>query len=239
MNNKPTKVTLTFDNGQEPIELPILSGNLGVDVIDIRSLGKHGVFTYDPGFLSTASCSSSITYIDGEKGLLYYRGYPIEQLAKNCDFLEVAYLLMHGELPSLEQKTSFTDTVHQHTMLHDQLTKVFSGFRRDAHPMAVMVGVVGSMSAFYGESSDISDKKMREITAYRLLAKLPTIAAWSYKYNIGEPFVYPKNKLDYAANFMHMMFATPCEEYEPNPVLARAFERILILHADHEQNAST
>ncbi len=181
MKNKPTKVTLSFDNGQDPIELPMLSGNLGTDVIDIRSLGKHGVFTYDPGFLSTASCSSSITYIDGEKGLLYYRGYPIEQLAKNCDFLEVAYLLMHGELPSAEQKTTFTSTVYQHTMLHDQLTKVFSGFRRDAHPMAVMVGVVGSMSAFYGESSDISDKKMREITAYRLLAKVPTIAAWSYK----------------------------------------------------------
>ena len=239
MKNKPTKVTLSFDNGQDPIELPMLSGNLGTDVIDIRSLGKHGVFTYDPGFLSTASCSSSITYIDGEKGLLYYRGYPIEQLAKNCDFLEVAYLLMHGELPSAEQKTTFTSTVYQHTMLHDQLTKVFSGFRRDAHPMAVMVGVVGSMSAFYGESSDISDKKMREITAYRLLAKVPTIAAWSYKYNIGEPFIYPQNKLDYAANFMHMMFATPCEEYEPNPILAKAFERILILHADHEQNAST
>ena len=239
MKNKPTKVTLSFDNGQEPIELPMLSGNLGTDVIDIRSLGKHGVFTYDPGFLSTASCSSSITYIDGEKGLLYYRGYPIEQLAKNCDFLEVAYLLMHGELPSAEQKTTFNSTVYQHTMLHDQLTKVFSGFRRDAHPMAVMVGVVGSMSAFYGESSDISDKKMREITAYRLLAKVPTIAAWSYKYNIGEPFIYPQNKLDYAANFMHMMFATPCEEYEPNPILAKAFERILILHADHEQNAST
>lgn len=239
MNKKPTKAILTFDNGSEPIELPILTGNLGVDVVDIRSLGKHGVFTYDPGFLSTASCSSAITFIDGEKGLLYYRGYPIEQLAKNCDFLEVAYLLMHGELPSIEQKTKFSSTVHQHTMLHDQLTKVFSGFRRDAHPMAVMVGVVGSMSAFYGESSDISDKKMRENTAYRLLAKVPTIAAWSYKYNIGEPFIYPKNKLDYAANFMHMMFATPCEEYEPNPILAKAFDRILILHADHEQNAST
>ena len=237
--NKPSKAIITFDNGQEPIELPVLSGNLGVDVIDIRTLGKHGVFTYDPGFLSTASCSSDITFIDGEQGLLYYRGYPIEQLAQHCDFLEVSYLLINGELPNAEQKQTFTNTVHKHTMLHDQLTNVFRGFRRDAHPMAVMIGVVGSMSAFYGESSIIQDEKMREITAYRLLAKVPTIAAWSYKYNIGEPFIYPKNKLDYAANFMHMMFATPCEEYEPNPVLAKAFERILILHADHEQNAST
>jgi citrate synthase len=239
MNNKPTKVTLTFDNGQSPIELPVLSGRLGVDVIDIRSLGKHGIFTYDPGFLSTASCNSAITYIDGEKGLLYYRGYPIEDIAKNCNFLETAYLLINGELPNEAQKTSFSSTIRQHTMLHDQLTRVYSGFRRDAHPMSVMVSMVASMSAFYGESSNVSDEKAREITAYRLLAKVPTIAAWSYKYNIGEPFMYPKNDLDYAANFMHMMFATPCEEYTPNPVLARAFERILILHADHEQNAST
>lgn len=237
--NKPSKVTLTFDNGKAPIELPVLSSNLGVDVIDIRSLGQHGIFTYDPGFLSTASCSSDITFIDGEQGLLYYRGYPIEQLAQHCDFLEVAYLLINGELPSAQQKQQFSHTVNQHTMLHDQLTNVFRGFRRDAHPMAVMIGVVGSMSAFYGESSNVQDEKMREITAYRLLAKVPTIAAWSYKYNIGAPFIYPKNKLDYAANFMHMMFATPCEEYEPNPILAKAFERILILHADHEQNAST
>ena len=236
---KASKAVITFDNGQAPIELPVLSGNLGVDVIDIRSLGKHGIFTYDPGFLSTASCSSAITYIDGEHGLLYYRGYPIEQLAQHCDFLEVAYLLINGELPTEQEKHHFSTTVHQHTMLHDQLTNVFRGFRRDAHPMAVMIGVVGSMSAFYGESSNIQDEKMRQITAYRLLAKVPTIAAWSYKYNVGEPFIYPKNKLDYAANFLHMMFATPCEEYQPNPVLAKAFERILILHADHEQNAST
>jgi citrate synthase len=236
---KASKAVITFDNGQAPIELPVLSGNLGVDVIDIRSLGKHGIFTYDPGFLSTASCSSAITYIDGEQGLLYYRGYPIEQLAQHCDFLEVAYLLINGELPTEQEKHHFSTTVHQHTMLHDQLTNVFRGFRRDAHPMAVMIGVVGSMSAFYGESSNIQDEKMRQITAYRLLAKVPTIAAWSYKYNVGEPFIYPKNKLDYAANFLHMMFATPCEEYQPNPVLAKAFERILILHADHEQNAST
>jgi len=236
---KPTKVTLTFDNGSPPIELPMLSGNLGPDVIDIRSLGKHGVFTYDPGFLSTASCNSEITYIDGEEGLLYYRGYPIEQLAQNCDFLEVSYLLMYGELPKAEQRKEFTDTIQQHTMLHDQLTNVFRGFRRDAHPMAVMVGVVGSMSAFYHDSIDVLDPKLREVSAYRLLAKVPTVAAWSYKYNIGQPFVYPQNRLSYAENFMHMMFATPCETYTPNPVLAKAFERILILHADHEQNAST
>lgn len=236
---KPTKVTLTFDNGAPPIELPMLSGKLGPDVIDIRNLGKHGVFTYDPGFLSTASCHSEITYIDGEEGLLYYRGYPIEQLADQCDFLEVSYLLMYGELPNVEQKKHFTDKITQHTMVHDQLTNIFRGFRRDAHPMAVMVGVVGSMSAFYHEAIDINDPNNREVSAFRLLAKVPTIAAWSYKYNIGQPFMYPQNKFNYAENFMHMMFATPCEGYQPNPVLAKAFERILILHADHEQNAST
>lgn len=237
--NKPTKVTLTFDNGAEPVELPILSGNLGSDVIDIRNLGKHGIFTYDPGFLSTASCNSDITFIDGDKGLLYYRGYPIEQLAENCDFLEVAYLLSHGELPNAEQRDSFSSSVRSHTMLHDQMDNVFRGFRRDAHPMAVMVSVVGAMAAFYPENADVSDPKLREIAATRLLAKIPTIAAWSYKYNVGQPFMYPQNHLGYAENFMHMMFATPCEKYTPNPVLARAFERILILHADHEQNAST
>ena len=237
--NKPTKVTLTFDNGAEPVELPILSGNLGSDVIDIRNLGKHGIFTYDPGFLSTASCNSDITFIDGDKGLLYYRGYPIEQLAENCDFLEVAYLLSHGELPNAEQRNSFSTSVRSHTMLHDQMDNVFRGFRRDAHPMAVMVSVVGAMAAFYPENADVSDPKLRDIAATRLLAKIPTIAAWSYKYNVGQPFMYPQNHLGYAENFMHMMFATPCEKYTPNPVLARAFERILILHADHEQNAST
>ncbi|PKO24953.1 MAG: citrate (Si)-synthase [Betaproteobacteria bacterium HGW-Betaproteobacteria-8] len=236
---KPTKVTLTFDNGSPPIELPMLAGNLGPDVIDIRNLGKHGVFTYDPGFLSTASCHSEITYIDGDGGLLYYRGYPIEQLADHCDFLEVSYLLMYGELPNAEEKKRFTDKITQHTMVHDQLTNIFRGFRRDAHPMAVMVGVVGSMSAFYHDSMDIHDPKNREVSACRLLAKVPTIAAWSYKYNIGEPFMYPQNRFNFAENFMHMMFATPCEEYKPNPILAKAFERILILHADHEQNAST
>lgn len=236
---KPTKATLTFDQGDASIELPVLSGNLGGDVIDISSLGKHGYFTYDPGFLSTASCSSGITFIDGDQGLLYYRGYPIEQLAEHCDFPEVAYLLINGELPSPAQKKGFTDTVHSHTMLHDQISNVFRGFRRDAHPMAVMVSVVGAMAAFYPENSDVTDPRQREISAFRLLAKVPTVAAWSYKYNIGEPFAYPQNRLNYAENFLHMMFSTPCEPYAPNTVLARALERILILHADHEQNAST
>jgi len=236
---KPTKVTLTFDNGAAPIELPVISGNLGTDVIDIRALGKHGYFTYDPGFMSTSSCNSSITYIDGEDGLLYYRGYPIEQLAEQADFLEVAYLLINGELPSAEQKNNFVGTVGKHTMLHDQMSNFFRGFRRDAHPMAVMVGVVGAMSAFYRESSDAFNPKQRDVAIFRLLAKVPTIAAWSYKYNIGEPFTYPQNRFSYAENFLHMMFATPCDEYQPNPVLARALDRILILHADHEQNAST
>lgn len=239
MKHKPTKATINFDNGATPIELPMLSGSLGNDVIDIRTLGKHGVFTYDPGFMSTAACNSNITFIDGENGLLYYRGYPIEELAEHCDYLEVAYLLMHGELPKAEEKKQFIDTISGSTMLHDQLNNIFRGFRRDAHPMAVMVGVVGSLSAFYFDSMDIRDAKHRELSAHRLLAKVPTIAAWSYKYNLGQPFMYPQNHLNYAENFMHMMFATPCEKYEPNPILAKAFDRILILHADHEQNAST
>lgn len=239
MTHKPTKATISFDNGATPIELPILSGSLGNDVIDIRSLGKHDIFTYDPGFMSTAACNSNITFIDGEQGLLYYRGYPIEELAEHCDYLEVAYLLMHGELPNLTEKQEFTDTISGSTMLHDQLNNIFRGFRRDAHPMAVMVGVVGSLSAFYFDAMDIRDPKHRELSAHRLLAKVPTIAAWSYKYNLGQPFMYPQNHLNYAENFMHMMFATPCERYEPNPILAKAFDRILILHADHEQNAST
>ena len=239
MTTKPTKATITFDNGAAPIELPMLSGSLGNDVIDIRSLGKHGIFTYDPGFMSTAACQSNITYIDGEKGLLYHRGYPIEQLAENCNFLEVSYLLMHGELPNATQKSEFINLISGHTMLHDQLNNVFRGFRRDAHPMAVMVGVVGSMSAFYFNEMNVYDSADRQVSAYRLLAKVPTIAAWSYKYIMGQPFMYPNNKLNYAENFMHMMFATPCEEYVPNPILAKAFEKILILHADHEQNAST
>lgn len=239
MKQKPTKATLNFDNGTDAIELPVLSGTLGNDVIDIRALSKHGVFTYDPGFMSTAACNSNITFIDGENGLLYYRGYPIEALAEHCDYLEVAYLLMHGELPNADDKKQFTDTISGSTMLHDQLNNIFRGFRRDAHPMAVMVGVVGSLSAFYFDAMDIRDAKHREVSAHRLLAKVPTIAAWSYKYNLGQPFMYPQNHLNYAENFMHMMFATPCEKYEPNPILAKAFDRILILHADHEQNAST
>lgn len=239
MTTKPTKATITFDNGATPIELPMLSGSLGNDVIDIRSLGKHGVYTYDPGFMATAACQSNITFIDGEKGLLYHRGYPIEQLAEQCNFLEVSYLLMHGELPNAAQKAEFTNLISGHTMLHDQLNNVFRGFRRDAHPMAVMVGVVGSMSAFYFNEMSVYDSADRQVSAYRLLAKVPTIAAWSYKYIMGQPFMYPNNKLNYAENFMHMMFATPCEEYVPNPILAKAFEKILILHADHEQNAST
>ena len=236
---KPTKATITFDNGAAPIELPMLSGTLGKDVIDIRTLGNEGVFTYDPGFMSTAACGSNITFIDGDKGLLYYRGYPIEQLAEHCNFLEVSYLLMHGELPNAQQNAEFTHLISTHTMLHDQLSNIFRGFRRDAHPMAVMIGVVGSMSAFYFDAMDVYNPQHRLISAYRLLAKVPTIAAWSYKYNTGQPFMYPKNELNYAENFMHMMFATPCEDYTPNLVLAKAFEKILILHADHEQNAST
>ena len=239
MKNNTSTATLSFENGKSPIELPLLSGTLGNDVIDIRTLGKHGVYTYDPGFMSTAACNSNITFIDGEQGLLYHRGYPIEELAEHCDYLEVAYLLMHGELPNATEKQQFTDTITGSTMLHDQLNNIFRGFRRDAHPMAVMVGVVGSLSAFYFDSMDILNPKHREISAHRLLAKVPTIAAWSYKYNIGQPFMYPQNHLNYAENFMYMMFATPCEQYVPNPVLAKAFERILILHADHEQNAST
>jgi citrate synthase len=189
--------------------------------------------------MSTASCSSGITFIDGEKGLLLYRGYPIEQLAEHYDFLDVAYLLMHGELPEPQEKDTFSTTINRHTMLHDQLNNIFRGFRRDAHPMAVMVGVVGSMSAFYFDSMDVMNPEHRQISAHQLLAKVPTIASWSYKYSLGQPFIYPKNDLGYAENFMRMMFATPCEDYKPNPVLAKAFERILILHADHEQNAST
>jgi citrate synthase len=236
---KPTKATITFNNDAKSIELPMLSGTAGNDVIDIRNLGKHGVFTYDPGFMSTAACQSNITFIDGEKGLLHYCGYPIEQLAEHCNFLEVSYLLMHGELPNTAQINDFTGIISSHTMLHDQLSNIFRGFRRDAHPMAVMIGVVGSMSAFYFDAMDVYNPQHRAISAHRLLAKIPTIAAWSYKYNLGQPFMHPKNKLNYAENFMHMMFATPCEEYTPNPILARAFEKILILHADHEQNAST
>jgi len=230
---------LTYGNGQS-IEFPVESGTIGPDVVDIRALyGKTGMFTYDPGFLSTASCSSKITYIDGDQGILLYRGYPIEQLAVNCDFLEVCYLLLNGELPTPKQKKEFDDIVMHHTMVHEQLIRLYSGFRRDSHPMAVMVGVVGALSAFYHDSLDINNPAHREISAFRLVAKLPTIVAMAYKYSVGQPFMYPKNDLSYTANFMRMMFAVPAEEYKPNPVLVRALDRIFILHADHEQNAST
>ena len=226
--------------GFETVELPVLSGTLGNDVVDIRTFTKGtNMFTFDPGFVSTASCESKITFIDGEKGLLYYRGYPIEQLAEKSDYLEVCYLLIYGELPNAEQKKQFVNTVTQHTMVHEQLTWFFRGFRRDAHPMAMMVGVVGALSAFYQDSLEIADPEHRKVAIYRLISKIPTIAAMCYRYSNGLPFNFPRNDLSYAANFMHMMFATPCEEYEPNPVLVRALDRIFTLHADHEQNAST
>jgi citrate synthase len=222
------------------LEFPVLSGTIGPDVIDIRSLyGKSGMFTYDPGFMSTASCSSSITFIDGDAGVLLYRGYPIEQLAQHCDFLEVCYLLLNGELPNRKQKEDFVGIVMHHTMIHEQLARLYQGFRRDAHPMAVMVGVVGALSAFYHDALDINNPQHRIISAFRLVAKMPTIVAMSYKYSIGQPFVYPRNDLSYTANFMRMMFAVPAEEYKVNEVLVRAMDRIFILHADHEQNAST
>lgn len=225
-----------FDN----VELPVLPGTLGPDVIDIRALNKStGMFTFDPGFVSTASCESKITFIDGDKGLLYYRGYPIEQLAESSDYLEVCYLLIYGELPNKQQKEEFVQTVTKHTMVHEQLTWFFRGFRRDAHPMAMMVGVVGALSAFYQDSLEISDPEHRKIAIYRLISKIPTIAAMCYRYSNGLPFNFPRNDLSYSANFMYMMFATPCEKYEPNPVLVRALDRIFTLHADHEQNAST
>ena len=233
------KATLSYA-GDKTLELPVYGGTIGPDVVDIRALyGKTGMFTYDPGFLSTASCSSKITYIDGDQGILLYRGYPIEQLAVHCDFLEVCYLLLYGELPTQEQKDTFVWTVTRHTMVHEQLARLYQGFRRDSHPMAVMVGVVGALSAFYHDSLDINNPEHREISAFRLIAKLPTIVAMAYKYSMGQPFMYPKNNLSYTANFMRMMFGVPAEEYEPNDVLVRAMDRIFTLHADHEQNAST
>ena len=235
---KQRLATLTLDDGRK-LEMPILSGTLGPDVIDIRNLSKLGVFTYDPAFFATASCTSNITFIDGDAGLLYYRGYPIEQLAKQSNFLEVCYLLLNGELPNNEQRTKFVKRVTEHTMVHEQLARFFSGFRRDAHPMAVMVGVVGALSAFYHDSLDINNPDHRDISAMRLIAKVPTIAAMAHKYYTGQPFMYPKNKYSYVENFLYMMFATPADEYVPNPILVRALERIFILHADHEQNAST
>jgi citrate synthase len=225
--------------GQDPIELPILKGTAGLDVVDIRSLGSKGYFTYDPGFLATASCKSAITYIDGDLGILQHRGYAISDLAENSKFLEVCFLLLNGYLPNKDEYKTFRHTVMQHTMLHEQLTKLFSGFRRDSHPMAILCGVTGALAAFYHDAMDITNEKHREIAAFRLLSKMPTLAAMSYKYTQGQPFIYPDNSLSYAGNFLQMMFANPCEPYIVNPVLERALNKIFILHADHEQNAST
>ena len=233
------KATLTIDGHDEVIELPIYEGNAGPDVIDVSKVVKAGVFTYDPGFVSTAACESAITYIDGGNGVLLHRGYPIEQLAEKSDYLETCYLLLNGKLPNAEEKQRFNDIIRNHTMVNDQMFSFFRGFRRDAHPMAIMCGVVGALSAFYHDGTDITDSLHRQITAHRLISKMPTLAAMAYKYSKGQPFMYPRNDLSYAANFLYMMFATPCEEYQVNPIIARAMDRIFLLHADHEQNAST
>ena len=236
MNSKQATLTL----GKKIYEFPVKAGSIGPDVVDISSLySQTGKFTLDPSFTSTASCESKITYIDGDKGILLYRGYPIEQLADNGDFLETCYLLLYGELPAQNQKDDFVHRVTYHTMIHEQMTRFFGGFRRDAHPMAVLVGMVGALSAFYHDSLDISDPYQRMVASIRMIAKLPTIAAMTYKYHVGQPFVYPRNNLSYSANFLNMCFSVPCEEYKVNPVLVRAIDRIFILHADHEQNAST
>jgi citrate synthase len=235
-NTKSAALTL----GDKNYQFPVYEGTIGPEVIDISTLyNKVGVFTYDPGFTSTGSCESKITYIDGDEGVLLYRGYPIEQLAEHGDFLETCYLLLNGELPTAAQKQDFDYTVTRHTMVHEQMSRFFQGFRRDAHPMAIMVGSVGALSAFYHDSTDISDPVQRNIASIRMIAKLPTLAAMAYKYSIGQPFIYPKNDLGYASNFLRMCYAVPCEDYHANPVLARAMDRIFILHADHEQNAST
>ena len=231
------KAQLSVDG--KTIEFPIYSGTVGPDVIDVRSLVSEGLFTFDPGFVSTAACESKITYIDGANGVLLHRGYPIEQLAENSDYLELCHLLLHGELPTKEESEAFRITVRNHTMVHDQVNHFFRGFRRDAHPMAIMCGVVGALSAFYHDSLDIADEKHREVAAYRLIAKMPTLAAMCYKYTQGQPFMYPRNDLNYAENFLHMMFGVPCEETKVNPIIAKAMDKIFILHADHEQNAST
>jgi citrate synthase len=221
-------------------ELPIMDGSLGPDVVDVRRFyAETGMFTYDPGFTSTSACESSITFIDGDEGVLLHRGYPIEQLAEQSDFMEVCYLLLNGELPNAQEKAKFEKAITYHTMLHEQLTYFYRGFRRDAHPMAIMVGIVGALSAFYHDSTDISDPKQRLVASHRLIAKMPTIAAMAYKFSVGQPFVYPRNDLKYAENFLYMMFSVPAEDYRISPVLARAMDRIFILHADHEQNAST
>jgi citrate synthase len=233
------KATLTIE-GQDAIEFPIYSGSIGPDVVDVGALTAKGMFTYDPGFVSTAACTSEITYIDGGKGVLLHGGYPIDQLAEKSDFLETCWLLWHGELPTAEEKESFVANVTNHTMVHDQMSFFFRGFRRDAHPMAILCGVVGALSAFYHDSLDINSEKHRNISAIRLIAKMPTLAAMAYKYSIGQPFVYPRNDLPYAENFLHMMFSTPCDTDDTvNPILAKAMDKIFLLHADHEQNAST
>lgn len=240
MKPSENKATLSFSNGNPSIELPVYKGSIGPDVIDIRKLySKSGMFTYDPGFLSTASCQSAITFIDGDKGELLYRGYPIEQLAKKADFLDTCYLLLHGELPAGQQSQGFHKLVNEHTMVNEQMQFFLRGFRRDAHPMAVLTGLVGAMSAFYHDSTDINNPDHRHIAAIRLIAKMPTLVAMAYKYGIGQPYMYPRNDLTYAGNFLRMMFGTPCEEYTVRPILERALDRIFILHAEHEQNAST
>ncbi len=234
------KATLSFSNGSPSVDMPVYSGSIGPDVIDIRKLyAQTGMFTYDPGFLSTAACQSAITFIDGDKGELLYRGYPIEQLAVNCDYMETCHLLLYGELPDAEGKAKFSRLVSMHTMVNEQMQFFLRGFRRDAHPMAIMTGLVGALSAFYHDSTDINNPQHREIAAIRLIAKMPTLVAMAYKYTQGQPYIYPRNNLSYAGNFLHMMFATPCEDYVVSPVLERAVDRIFTLHADHEQNAST
>jgi len=240
MTKAETTKTATLTFGDKTLELPVHSPSIGPDAIDITRLYAQGhLFTYDPGFTSTAACRSTITFIDGDKGELLHRGYPIDQLAAKSHYLEVCYLLLYGELPTGAELEDFEARVTKHTMLHEQMLYFFRGFRRDAHPMAIMVGVVGAMSAFYHDSTDISDPWQREVASIRLIAKMPTIAAWAYKYHVGQPFVYPRNDLDYATNFLRMCFAVPAEDYEPNPILSRAMDRIFTLHADHEQNAST
>ncbi|MER1939750.1 MULTISPECIES: citrate synthase [unclassified Castellaniella] len=240
MQLSENKATLSFSDGSPSVDFPVYQGTVGPNVIDIRKLySQTGMFTYDPGFLATASCESAITFIDGEKGQLLYRGYPIDQLAQNCDFLTVCYLIMNGELPDGEQKKTFDDLVTHHTLVHEQMHKFLQGFRRDAHPMAVLTGLVGALSAFYHDSTDITDPHHREVSAIRLIAKMPTLVAMAYKHSLGQPFIYPQNNLSYTGNFLRMMFATPCDDYKVNDVVERALDRIFILHADHEQNAST
>ncbi|MEL6872542.1 MAG: citrate synthase, partial [Pseudomonadota bacterium] len=237
--NAPSGAARLIHHNQT-VEMPTRSGSIGPDVIDVSRLYREtGCFTYDPGFTSTANCSSKITYIDGEEGTLLYRGYPIEQLAEHSNFVDTCYLLLHGELPTEAQYQEFEHTITHHTMVHEQMTRFFTGFRRDAHPMAIMVGTVGALSAFYHDSTDITDEHQRMVASHRMIAKMPTIAAMAYKYSIGQPFIYPRNDLDYTANFLQMCFAVPCEAYKVDPVIARALDKIFILHADHEQNAST